>query len=189
MNDMNDIADFFKDEAHCEPHDNNTGTKATLQIIQTGEELMNTFTSLQNVTVNDPSGNTVKPATGFHSGVDAGVYICKIDSATLKQHPAKGHDILRIALTIQSGPDTGHRLNKAYHLTTKSAREFIVREMAGIGFTLDNRQALLDLPSKLLGTIVSADIQDHSTGNQVTYLRGVTQPKKAPLLDPDSIWV
>lgn len=150
---------------------------------------MNTVTSLKNVTVNNPLVNTPKLATGFHSGVDAGTYICKIDTATLKQHPAKGHDILRIVLTVQSGTEAGHKLNKAYHLTTKTARDFIVQEMARIGFTLRDRQALLELPDKLPGTIVSADIVEHPSGNQVIYLKGVTLPKKSNTVDPESIWV
>ena len=145
------------------------------------------FVEASNLNQNSTDTSCDSPAL-FHHGVPLGTYKAEVVAASRKVNPETNCDTIRIDMNIEEGPHTGHPLSKYYNQSSKDAVRFFKREMGAIGRSVSTRKDLDTLCTSIVGDRVLAQVANHPNGNQVILLKGQSL-KKAPVVDPDSLWV
>jgi hypothetical protein len=142
----------------------------------------------QNQLINSITPTNSEPEGGFPLGVPDGSYTVKVVEAKHWQHTTGKYDVVKVDLEIQDGPEKGHMLNKYFNQNSKDAVKFFRREMSTLGVSVKSRSEIQQACKELVGIPAVATVMFMANGNQVIFLKGVAQPKKAQEVDPDALW-
>ena len=153
-----------------------------------GDNLMSESSLEQDQSINSITPTNSEPEGGFPLGVPDGSYTVKVVEAKHWQHTTGKYDVVKVDLEIQDGPEKGHMLNKYFNQNSKDAVKFFRREMSTLGVSVKSRSEIQQACKDLAGIPAVATVMFMANGNQVIFLKGVTQPKKAQEVDPDALW-
>lgn len=120
-------------------------------------------------------------------GIQPGRYEAMITKAYKVLRLPRMFDIIHIDFVLQTEPHVGAKIYKEYHVTTKRARDFMVRELNGLDIKVRCRDDIAPACEKLAGRRVNLSVQYPPTGNCTVFITNDGSVCRE-MLDPDALW-